>query len=155
MWRNGTTCIYMFMFPLKNLARKGLTLVQVIACCPQTTRHYLSQCWPRFISPCGITIEANELINLILSGAIMTESCITWYGIYNTTVTEAEINRMWCVYSSEKLFQCSQEGYSSVYFPICEATREMNTKIILEWVQKQFDTRVHTLSYFLHDITNP
>ena len=41
-----------------------------------------------------------------------------------------------------------------VYFLICEATREMNTKMTLEWAQKQFVTRVHTLSYFLHDITN-
>ena len=38
-------------------------------------------------------------------------------------------------------------------FPSCEATREMNTKITLEWAQKQFVTRVHTLFYFLHDIT--
>ena len=26
MWRNDTKCKYMFMFPLKNLAHKGLTL---------------------------------------------------------------------------------------------------------------------------------
>ena len=25
MWRNDIKCKYMFMFPLKNLARKGLT----------------------------------------------------------------------------------------------------------------------------------
>ena len=29
------------------------TLVQVMACC-QATSHYLSQSWPRFMSPCGI-----------------------------------------------------------------------------------------------------
>ena len=29
------------------------------------------------------------------------------------------------------------------------------TKITLDWAQKQFVTRVHTLFYFLHDITNP
>ena len=28
-------------------------------------------------------------------------------------------------------------------------------QITLEWVQKQFVTRVHTLFYFLHDKTNP
>ena len=27
MWRNDTKCKYMFMFPLKNLARKGLILI--------------------------------------------------------------------------------------------------------------------------------
>ena len=31
------------------------TLVQVMACCHQATSHYLSQCWPRSISPRGIT----------------------------------------------------------------------------------------------------
>ena len=32
--------------------------------------------------------------------------------------------------------------------------REINTKITLSWALKQFVTRVHTLLYFLHDITN-
>ena len=40
-------------------------------------------------------------------------------------------------------------------FPELEATREINTKITLEWAQKRFVMRVHTLFNFLHDITNP
>ena len=43
------------------------------------------------------------------------------------------------------LFWCS--------FP--EFPRKMNTKMILEWAQKQFATRVHTLFYSLHNIMNP
>ena len=31
------------------------TLVQVMAWCPQATSHYLSQCWPRSMSPYGVT----------------------------------------------------------------------------------------------------
>ena len=31
------------------------TLVQVKAWCRQVTSHYLSQCWPRFVSPYGVT----------------------------------------------------------------------------------------------------
>ena len=31
------------------------TLVQVMAWCRQATSHYLSQCWPRSISPNGVT----------------------------------------------------------------------------------------------------
>ena len=31
------------------------TLVQVMAWCHQATSHYLSQCWPRYLSPYGIT----------------------------------------------------------------------------------------------------
>ena len=30
------------------------TLVQVMAWCCQATSHYLSQCWPRSLSPCGV-----------------------------------------------------------------------------------------------------
>ena len=58
------------------------------------------------------------------------------------------------MYLSDKLFQRSREGYFSVYFPSCEATREINTKITLEWAQKQFITRIHTSFHFLHDIMN-
>ena len=59
------------------------------------------------------------------------------------------------MYSSDKLFQRSQEGYFGVYFTSCEVTREINTKITLKWAQKQFVTRVYTLFYFLQDIMNP
>ena len=31
------------------------TLVQVMAWCHQATSHYLSQCWPRSLSPYGVT----------------------------------------------------------------------------------------------------
>ena len=49
----------------------------------------------------------------------------------------------------------SREGYFGVHFSSCWATREINTKIRLEWAHKQFITSVHALYYFLHDITNP
>ena len=49
----------------------------------------------------------------------------------------------------------SFSAHESVYFPSCQATRKINIKITLEWVQKQFVMRVHTSSYFLHDIMNP
>ena len=57
--------------------------------------------------------------------------------------------------SDELVFQRSREGDFSVYFLICEAMREINTKITLEWAQKQFITLVHTLLYFLHGLINP
>ena len=31
------------------------TLVQVMAWCSQATSHYISQCWPRSLLPCGVT----------------------------------------------------------------------------------------------------
>ena len=57
--------------------------------------------------------------------------------------------------SRDKLFMRSWEGYFGANFPSCAATREINTKITLEWAHKQFVTRVHKLCYLLHDITNP
>ena len=38
-----------------DLTDNKSTLVQVMACCRQATSHYLSQCWPRSLSPYGIT----------------------------------------------------------------------------------------------------
>ena len=48
-----------------------------------------------------------------------------------------------------ELFMHPREGYFGVYLPNCAATREMNTEITLEWVHKQFATKVHTLFLFL------
>ena len=39
------------------------------------------------------------------------------------------------------------EGYFGVYFP------QSNTKITLEWAHQQFIMTVHTLFYFLHDMS--
>ena len=33
----------------------SLALVPVMAWCHQATNHYLGQCWPRSLSPCGVT----------------------------------------------------------------------------------------------------
>ena len=43
------------------------TLVQVMAWCHQATSHYLSQCWPRSLSPYGITWPQWVNLNLQLS----------------------------------------------------------------------------------------
>ena len=39
----------------QDLTDDKSTLVQVMAWCRQATSHYLSQCWPRSLSPYGIT----------------------------------------------------------------------------------------------------
>ena len=39
----------------QNLTNGQSTLVQVMAWCCQATTHYLNQCWPRPMSPYGIT----------------------------------------------------------------------------------------------------
>ena len=39
----------------QDLTDDKSTLVQVMAWCRQATNHYLSQCWPRSLSPYGVT----------------------------------------------------------------------------------------------------
>ena len=39
----------------QDLTGNESTLVQVMAWCRQATSHYLSQCWPRAVSPYGVT----------------------------------------------------------------------------------------------------
>ena len=39
----------------QDLTDDKSTLVQVMAWCSQATSHYLSQCWPRSMSPNGVT----------------------------------------------------------------------------------------------------
>ena len=39
----------------QDLADDKSILVQVMAWCRQATSHYLSQCWPRYLSPYGVT----------------------------------------------------------------------------------------------------
>ena len=39
----------------QNLTNQKSTLIQVMAWCRQATSHYLNQCWPSSMSPCGIT----------------------------------------------------------------------------------------------------
>ena len=51
----GISCkITLRWIPL-DLTDDKSTLVQVMAWCRQASSHYLSQCWPRFMSPYGVT----------------------------------------------------------------------------------------------------
>ena len=52
----GILCeIALIWMPLRDFTDNQSTLVQVMAWCHQATSHYLSQCWPRSLSPSGIT----------------------------------------------------------------------------------------------------
>ena len=46
-----------------DLSDDKSTLVQVMAWCRQATSHYLSQCWPRSVSPYGVTRA--QWVNLV------------------------------------------------------------------------------------------
>ena len=51
----GISCKIALRWMLLDLTGDKSTLVQVMAWCPQATNHYLSQCWPRFMSPYDVT----------------------------------------------------------------------------------------------------
>ena len=50
----STSCKIAFHFMPQNTF-DGVMLIQVMAWCHQATNHYLSQCWPRSMSPYGFT----------------------------------------------------------------------------------------------------
>ena len=50
----GISCKIALRWMPLDLADNKSTLVQVMAWCRQATSHYLSQCWPRFMSPYGV-----------------------------------------------------------------------------------------------------
>ena len=49
------------------------------------------------------------------------------------------------MYSCNERFLHTLKCYFSVYFPSCEATRKINTKITISWALKPFTTQVPTL----------
>ena len=51
----GISCEIAHRWMLRDLTDDKLILVQVMAWCRQATCHYLSQCWPRSLSPYGVT----------------------------------------------------------------------------------------------------
>ena len=51
----GVSCEFIFRWMSLDLTDDKSTLVQVMAWCRQATSHYLSQCWPRSLSPYGVT----------------------------------------------------------------------------------------------------
>ena len=51
----GISCEIAIIWMSLDFSDYQSTLVQVMAWCRQATSHYLSQCWPRSLSPYGIT----------------------------------------------------------------------------------------------------
>ena len=58
----GISCKIALRWMPLDLTDDESTLVQVMAWCCQATSHYLSQCWPRFMSPYGVT--RSQWVNL-------------------------------------------------------------------------------------------
>ena len=48
-------CCEIALIWMSGLHWWSVNIGQVMAWCHQATSHYLSQCWPRSLSPCGVT----------------------------------------------------------------------------------------------------
>ena len=72
--------------PLNTFDDKS-TLVQVMTWCHQASSHYLSQCWPRSISPYGII--GPQWIEIYLCGTItaVTQQNFSYAHIYPLVIT--------------------------------------------------------------------
>ena len=67
----NTSCIFALKWMQQNIHDDKSTLVQVMARCHRATSHCLSQCWPRSMSPYGITrLGPSEFNSLWPSDAI-------------------------------------------------------------------------------------
>ena len=60
----STSCKNIWWMPQETFDNKS-KLVQVMAWCHQATSHYLNQCWPRSMSPSGVTRPQWVNMNLL------------------------------------------------------------------------------------------
>ena len=60
----------------QNLANEKSVLVQVMHWCRQATSHYLSQCWPKSMTPCGVTMPQRVKIQWVLHADAYTRQWI-------------------------------------------------------------------------------
>ena len=55
------------------------TLVQIMVWCHQATSHYLSHCWPRSMTPCGVTRpQWVNTLRLIQNGRQFPDDILKW-----------------------------------------------------------------------------
>ena len=80
------------------------TLVQVMAWCRQATSHYLSQCWPRSVSPYGVTRA--QWVNCLIPQRWLKNSCSVSYPRLNKALAN-ERRRYMCDVSSHLPRPCS------------------------------------------------
>ena len=74
----GISCEIPLIWMTLDFTDDKSTLVQVMAWCRQATSHYLSQCWPRSLSPYGVTTQWVNHICQVISMALV-ELCQCTY----------------------------------------------------------------------------
>ena len=97
------------------------TLVQVMAWCRQATSHYLGQCWPRSLSPYGVTRP--QWVNMWQSITWTKSDQVVWW------LGQNELNN-WEIISSKLVFysKCAQVKKLPFYY----------STALEQWVLGQF-----------------
>ena len=72
----GISCEHALIWMSFDLTGDKSTLVQVMAGCRQATSHYMSQCWPRSMSPYGVTRPQWVLNGKLIFGYILVISYV-------------------------------------------------------------------------------
>ena len=66
----------------QDLTDDKSTLVQVMAWCRQATSHYLNQCWPRSLSPYGVTRPQCVNMNVLYFKVFdALHACLVWAAV--------------------------------------------------------------------------
>ena len=88
----GISCKIALRRMLLDFTDDKSTLVQVMAWCRQATSHYLSQCWPRFMSPYGVTGPqwVKGLIPLLIDNSNSTDRTCHCHEIDNWYICTVE-----------------------------------------------------------------
>ena len=95
----GIACEVALRWISLDLTDDKSTLVQVMAWCRQARSHYLSQCWPRFLSPYGVT-RPQWVNSLRSSDAIWfdrTGSALAQVMAHCLTTPSQYLNQCWLI----------------------------------------------------------
>ena len=133
------------------------TSVQVMAWCRQATSHYLSQCWPRSMSPYGVTRPqwvniinllapgrwGNNLKSIIFNLALAVTLKLKWMvQIYvNEKSTLVQV-MAWCRQAtSHYLSQCLPRSKKS-----CGVTKPIGHNELTHWVLNKSQNSANTFN---------
>ena len=111
----GISCKIALRWMPLDLTNDKSTLVQVMAWCRQATSHYLSQCWPRFMSPYGVTRP--QWVNLPYVVGLV-QDCSN--SIANTPSYCSLALSYQCVSWSETMYAYWQGACQMVRLPWCQ-----------------------------------
>ena len=79
------SCEIVLRWTPQDLTDDKSTLVQVMAWCRQATSHYQSQCWPRYLSPYGVTRPQWGSCGMISN--VKCSIAFTWRDLYKVMFT--------------------------------------------------------------------